>query len=110
MKIEELRNELTDKDFQLEEFDTGFNYSLAVDHIEFICYIEPAMSISFIAIYKWNRNDVKGTYDISIDEFRRFESPVSLFFKKTIENMPQYIGDHTDTHEEVIRMIDVVFK
>jgi len=101
MDIKELESTLNEKGFKEEKQDTGIRYTISDDHVELICYIEPNIEVEFISVYSWNRNDVKGTYNLSIDELKRTKNTVPVLFKKTKNNMPEYIGETTNVHKEV---------
>jgi hypothetical protein len=109
MKVQELSQTLRDKGFSEEKQDTGFIYKKKEKHIELICYIEPGIDIDFITLYKWKNNDVKGQHTIPVNDFERSKDSVSTTFKKTLDNMPEYIGDTVNTHHEVRKMIEDIF-
>jgi len=110
MKVQELSDILKDKGFEQEPLDSGYNYSKKAGHISLYCYIEPNMGVEFISIYHWNNNDVKGTYNISIDDLNRSKESVEALFKKTKGSMPQHIGEFIDTHELLDITIERIFK
>lgn len=109
MKTQELAEFLVQKGFTEEPLDSGCNYTYRKDHIKLICYIEPGIDIQFVTIYKWNNNDVKGTYDISIDKLRIDSDSVATMFRKTKGNLPQRIGEKVDTHEEAEKVFEEIF-
>lgn len=109
MNTQELHDILIKAGFKEEKLDSGLNYSKTVDHVELICYVEPNVNIAFMAIYKWNDNDVKGTYNLSMMELNRNKDSISSIFKRTLSNMPEYIGDKVNVHEEIGRIINNTF-
>lgn len=112
MNIQELKELLLEKGFREEKVDTGFNYTQTVGHVELTCYIEPNIDIAFIAVYKWNDNDVKGTHNVSMYELARSIFSVSSAFKHTTDRMPRYIGlppEGIDLHAAIINTIDEIF-
>ena len=110
MKVQELSDILKSNDFNMETLDSGYNYTKKVGHISLNCYIEPNMGVEFISIYHWNNNDVKGTYNISIEDLSRSKDNIEALFRKTKNNMPQHIGEFIDTHELLEKAIEHVFK
>ncbi|NDV83544.1 hypothetical protein [Bacteroides sp. 51] len=110
MKVQELTDALKAADFKQEPLDSGCNYTKETGHISLICYIEPNMVAEFISIYHWNNNDVKGTYNITIKDLDRSNDSVEVFFRKTKNTMPQYIGESADTHEQLEKAIEKVFR
>lgn len=109
MNTTELESTLNQKGFKEEKQDTGVKYTYADDHIELICYIEPDVEVEFISIYRWNRNDVKGTHNLSIEELKRTKDSISTLFKKTKNNIPEHIGETINVHKEVDSVINKVF-
>lgn len=109
MKIKELEKILKEKGFEEEKLDSGHNFIKTLGHISFICYVEPDIEVEFITIYQWDNNDVKGTYNLSLNELNRNEDSVETLFRKTKNNMPQRIGEFTDTHKEVEEALQAIF-
>lgn len=109
MKTQELAEILIQHGFIEEALDSGCNYTQTFGHIELICYIEPGIDIQFITLYSWNNNDVKGTYNISIDKLRIDSDSVATMFRKTKASLPQYIGEKVDTHIETEKAIEEAF-
>ncbi|MDR2954671.1 MAG: hypothetical protein LBV43_06290 [Prevotella sp.] len=109
MNIRELESFLKEKGFVEEKQDSGIIYKIEKDHVELICYIEPGIEVEFISRYRWKNNEVKGTHNISEDELLHVRDSVKVLFKKTKNNLPQYIGEKTDTHNEVEKVIDRIF-
>lgn len=109
MEIGKLHSALTEAGFREEKMDTGINYSISLNHIELICYYEPNIELQFVSIYKWNDNDVKGTYNIPVQRFHFDKDSVPQLFEKTLGNMPEYIGDKANTHIEVRKAIEEIF-
>ena len=113
MKTQDLKNLLLEKGFKEEKQDTGYNYTKIEGHVRLVCYIEPNIDIAFIATYHWNSNEIKGTYSISQKEMMFKDYKVSSLFKKTLDNMPQYIGDPKtgiNVHTEVRNAINTNFQ
>ncbi len=71
--------------------------------------MEPGIEVEFVSIYRWNDNDVKGTYNILTDHLVGYKGDVATLFRKTKENLPQYIGETIDTHAELEKVIRDVF-
>ena len=109
MNIEELRKDLIEKGFKEELQDTGIKYSISDNHIELICYIEPGVEVEFISFYRWNRNDVKGTYNLSVDDIKRTKDTPRTLFKKTKNNIPEHIGENINVHKEIDEFMDNLF-
>jgi len=109
MKSKELGLLLKEKGFKEEKLDSGINYSKRVGHVELICYIEPNVEIEFISIYRWDNNDLKGSYNISLLELDSNRDSVVTFFKKTKRDMPQYIGLTVNVHSEIDTAIENTF-
>ncbi len=109
MNIEELMDLLNQKNFEEEEQDTGMEYTYKKNNIELICYIEPQVEVQFISFYRWDNNEVKGTYNISIDELKFTKDSVISFFKRTKNNLPVQIGDSINVHSEVDKAIEEIF-
>lgn len=109
MNTQKLNDILIKAGFRKEKLDSGFNYSKKVNHIELICYVEPNINIAFMSIYRWNDNDVKGTYNLSMTGFDRDKDSISSVFKKTLDNMPEFIGENINVHQEVKTVIDDTF-
>lgn len=109
MDIQELEKTLKERGFQEEKQDTGMKYTVSDDHIQFICYIEPNIEVQFISLYKWQRNEVKGTHNITIDELKRTKDSVTTLFKKTKNNMPEFVGENSNTHKEIDAAIENLF-
>lgn len=108
MDIHELKDWLKEKGFKEEKQDTGIKYTLSEQNVELICYIEPNIEIEFISLYKWHRNGVKGTHNISIGDFSRTKDSILTLWKKTKNNMPEHIGEEINTHEEVDKVIEIL--
>jgi len=106
MKIQDLKDLLIERGFKEEKLDTGINYSKTIDHIELICYIEPGINVSFICLYKWNDNEIKGTYDLPINQLGSGSVTLSALFERAVKDMPRYIGENIDVHAEMERVID----
>ena len=109
MKIHDLSVLLKEKGFKEEKLDSGMNYTRTIGHIELICYIEPGIEVEFISIYRWNNNDVKGTYNISMQELNNSNEKAATFFRKTKNNLPECIGEKVDTHIELDKVIEETF-
>lgn len=109
MKTNELAEFLIQKGFTEEQLDSGCNYTYRTEHIKLICYIEPGIDIQFVTIYHWNNNDVKGTYDISVDKLRVDSDSIATLFRKTKNNLPQRIGEKVDTHVEAEKVFHQIF-
>lgn len=109
MKVEELREVLIVNGFTGEKLDSGYNYTIEAGYIKLICYIEPGMDVEFISIYRWNNNDVKGTYTISVNQLLGYKDNVATLFRKTKTNLPQWIGLTTDTHVVLETTIQEIF-
>lgn len=109
MRPQELAELLIENGFKEEKLDSGCNYTKKVGPIEFISYIEPDIEVEFISIYKWDNNDVKGTYNIPLDKLRYDKESVATIFRKTKNNLPQYIGEKIDTHRELEKAIEDTF-
>jgi len=109
MNAIELEELLKAYGFKEEQQDTGCGYTRTVGPIELICYVEPGIDIMFTTIYSWDNNDVKGDYNISMKELRYDKDSLVTMFRKTRNNLPQYIGDKTDTHAELEKALTVVF-
>lgn len=110
MKTQELIKTLEEKAFNEKEKDSGIYFSKTMEHIKLICYIEPEVEVEFISLYRWNNNDVKGTYNISVHDLQHTKYTLAEMFKKTKDNLPQRIGECVDTHKEVEKVIDYIFK
>lgn len=108
MKVQELEKALRKSEFNEDKLDSGCNYIRKVGHIIFICYVEPDIEVEFIIIYQWDNNDVKGTYNISIKELSRSNDSIETYFRKAKKEMPQYIGEFIDTHEEIEKAIHYI--
>lgn len=93
MKIQELEDTLIEKGFSETKLDTGINYSKKINNIELVCYIEPEIEIQFSTTYKWNDNEIKGAYDISITELNYGGHSPSSLFMSTLNKMPHYVGE-----------------
>jgi len=110
MEIQELERILKERGFEAEKLDSGYNYTNSIEHISLICYIEPDIEVEFITIYQWNNNEVKGTHNLSMKELNQSQDSVETLFRKTKNNMPQHIGEFTDTHKEVENAILKIFQ
>lgn len=110
MTSEELSKILKSCGFKEEQSGTGSNFEKTIGHVVLICYIEPGMQVDFISLYKWNNNDVKGTHNVSVKELEQNKETVSTLFKKTLSDMPEYIGDTVNAHEEVRTAINLTFE
>jgi len=94
MDTKQINDNLIYKGFIEKRLDTGFNYTKQVNHnIELICYVEPNISVSFITVYKWNDNEIKGYYDITVKELEGLGPDLDVLFKKAVKDMPKYLGD-----------------
>jgi len=113
MKVQQLSDTLAVAGFKEEKLDTGYNFTKIVNHIELVCYIEPDINVAFTTIYKWQSNEVKGTYVVSMKEFERNDNTADSFFKKAVAEMPESIGLKSegglDIHHEVKTVIDETF-
>jgi len=109
MKVQEIIQMLEEKGFNHKEKDSGLHFSKTIEPIKLICYIEPDVEVQFITYYRWNNNDVKGTYNISVRELSYTKSSLPELFKMTKENLPQQVGCCVDTHAEVDKVIDAIF-
>lgn len=109
MTTNELEEILKSKGFKEERLDSGCNYTKTVGAIELICYVEPDIEVEFIALYQWENNEVKGAYNISVEQLKHEEEPVDMFFRKVKKNLPRYIGESIDTHTEVEKAIRSIF-
>ncbi len=109
MKIDQLKETLLNKGFDEEKLDTGFNFTKTVKNVQLICYIEPNINVSFITVYSWDNNDVKGTYDLTMKELGRVEPSAISFFRKTLDNMPKFVGEK-NIHTEVEEVISETFQ
>lgn len=109
MKTQELAEILEEKGFRKDKQNSGYNYTLCIDHIDLICYIEPEVSVEFVSVYKWSNNKVKGTYSLSVKELAMTKDSIPTLFRKTKENMPREIGLEVDSHLELEKVIDKVF-
>lgn len=109
MKIQELTNLLTEKEFKEEKQDTGVEYTLVDGNVKLICYVEPNVEIEFISLYRWNNNQVKGTHNISTQDFSFTKDTIPTLFRKTKNNMPKQIGESINTHKEIDALIDRLF-
>lgn len=109
MNIQELKNLLKEKGFKEESQDTGVKYSLTDHNVELVCYIEPNIEIEFISLYKWDQNDVKGTYNISVRDFTITKDSVLTLFRKTKNNMPKQIGEAINVHTEIDKVLERIF-
>ncbi|GEM_PF-1505480 len=110
MKSQELAQILIDNGFLEESMDTGCNYSKTAGPIKLICYIEPVIDVQFVSIYSWKNNDVKGTHNVSMTELNMGKDSVVTMFRKTKNNLPQFIGEKIDTHIELEKAIDEIFR
>ena len=108
MKVQALENTLKNSGFQEDPLDSGCNYIKKVGHITFICYVEPGIEVEFIVIYQWKNNDVKGAHNISLNELSRSHQPIETFFRLAKNDMPPYVGEFTDTHDEVEKAIGTI--
>jgi len=108
MNLEELKTTLTEKGFEEQEQDTGIQFTLTDGHIELTCYIEPAVEVEFISLYRWKNNDVKGTYNVTAKELPLTKDTVLTMFRKTKNNMPEYVGE-TNVHTEVDAVLEKIF-
>lgn len=109
MKTQELIETLEERAFDEKKKDSGIYFSKTMGHIKLICYIEPNVEAEFISLYRWDNNDVKGTYNISIRDLGYTKDTVADLFKKTKEQLPQQIGLCVDTHAEIDRVIEYIF-
>jgi len=105
MNIQTIESTLREKGFKEEKIDTGIMYSLTKENVELLCYIEPDVEVEFVTLYKWKNNDVKGTYNITMNELRFTKDTLAAMFKKTKNNMPRQIGDTINVHAVVDRAI-----
>lgn len=105
MTVETLEKALKKSGFNEDQLDSGCNHIKKAGHITFICYVEPDIEVEFIIIYHWSNNEVKGTYNISLKELSKSSQPVEAFFRIAKNNIPPYIGERIDTHEEVEKAI-----
>jgi len=108
MKLENLKETLLDKGFMEEKVDTGIRYSKELNNVKLICYIEPNISISFISLYDWSNNEIKGTYDVPMERLGSIKSSAFLLFMKTLKNMPEFVGEK-DVHTQVKYSINNAF-
>lgn len=109
MRIEQIEETLANKGFKKEKQDSGYEYSKRIDHIKLICFIEPNISISFISIYTWDDNDIKGVYTLTMKEFgmRKIES-IRLPFVSSLDGMPEFVGER-NVHAEIEKTITDIF-
>jgi len=110
MKTQELESYLKEKGFTEGSLDSGCNYIYDAGHIELICYVETGIEVEFLTIYRWNNNDVKGTYNIPVAELERTKDSVETMFRKTKNNLPQRIGETIDTHQAAEEVFEKVFQ
>lgn len=108
MKLENLKETLLNKGFAEEKIDTGISYSKEINNIKLVCYIEPNIRISFISIYDWSNNEVKGTYDVLMTDLGKIKNSAFLLFMKTLKNMPEYVGEK-DVHTQIKYAINNTF-
>ncbi len=106
MKTRELEKLLIEKGFNEGRLDTGCNYTYETEHLKLICYVETDIEAEFITIYHWKNNDVKGTYNITVDELKGYNGSIAGLFRKTKLNLPQFIGETIDTHEELEKVLN----
>ena len=109
MIIHYIEYELTSCGFKKEKKNTGYIYSKTIGNIELICFIESNVKLYFISIYRWNDNRVRGSYCISSEDIEDCPDFSLFMFKKTIHNMPRYIGREIDVHSEIIETINETF-
>ncbi len=109
MTIEELKERLTEKGFQASEQDSGIKYDNFQGQVELICYIEPEIRVQFISYFRWDNNEVKGTYDLTLNQLKAETATLAHLFKRTLANMPECIGDKADAHIEVAEAMYEVF-
>lgn len=105
MKVQALEKALRKSGFNEDKLDSGCNYIKTVGHIIFMCYVEPDIEVEFIIVYQWDNNDVKGTYNMSLKELSMSNESLETYFRKAKKNIPQYIGEFIDTHEEIEKAI-----
>ncbi|WP_156032925.1 hypothetical protein [Prevotella sp. 10(H)] len=103
-----IENLLKEKNFKEEKVDTGIRYTLESGNIELICYVEPNVEVNFISLYKWKNNDVKGTYNLTIQELRLTKDTLQTMFRKTKNNMPEHVGETVNVHQELDKVIDEI--
>lgn len=109
MIIRYIDSELISCGFKKENRNTGYIYNKISGNIELVCFIEHNIRLYFFSIYKWDSNRVRGSYCISSEELKDSPDFSSPLFKKTIQNMPQYIGKEIDVHSEIIKVINETF-
>ncbi|MDU1891663.1 MAG: hypothetical protein E6767_13325 [Dysgonomonas sp.] len=109
MIIKYIEYELTSHGFVKEKINTGHYYTKILKNIEFVCTIERDARIYFITVYRWGDNKIRGSYSISYEDLKNSPDFSPILFKRTIENMPQYIGKEVDIHTEIIKAINAVF-
>ncbi|MDR2947749.1 MAG: hypothetical protein LBV71_00945 [Prevotella sp.] len=109
MIIRYIEHELALHDFKKEEKNTSCVYNKIVGNVELICFIERNMKLYFISIYRWNNNRLRGSYKITSSELKNCPDFASTLFKKTIDNVPRFIGDKIDIHVEIVKAIDETF-
>lgn len=109
MNAIELEGLLVAYGFKEMRQDTGCGYTRTVGPVELICYVEPGIDIVFTTIFSWDDNDVKGDYNVSVKELKNDKDSLVTMFRKTKNNLPQYIGEDIDTHKELEAALRVVF-
>lgn len=113
MEKKQINAGLIYKGFTEKKLDTGFNYTKTVNrNVELICYIEPDISVSFITIYKWDNNEIKGHYDLTAKEMEGMAPDLDTLFKKAVKDMPKFLGDKdsgVNIHSTLEAAIDEVF-
>ncbi len=109
MREQDIEEMLRLKGFCEEKRDSGYHLAMEKGPIKLICYIEPGIEVEFVSIYSWSNNDVKGTYTIPVRQLAGFTEPIASLFRRTKNNLPQWIGLTTDTHEELKKVIKEVF-
>ncbi|MBK5723161.1 hypothetical protein JGH11_20045, partial [Dysgonomonas sp. Marseille-P4677] len=92
MIIRYIEHELVSSGFKKEKINSGYVYSKVFENIELRCHIDENIKLYFFSIYKWDSNILKGSYSISSRELEEYPDFSLVLFKKTIQNMPRYVG------------------
>jgi len=109
MTTQRIKRELNLCGFEEEKRNTGYYYSKTVGNIQLICFIEEKIKFYFVSAYLWDNYRIKGACHITEEELKAYPAFTAELFKKTIDNMPRYIGDKVDIHSEIKKVIDESF-
>lgn len=109
MIIRYIDSELISCGFKKENRNTGYVYNRIYENMELVCFIEQNIRLYFFIIYRWDNNRVRGSYCISAEDLKNYPDFASFLFKNALRNMPRCIGKEINVHNEILKMIKIVF-